>query len=95
MIGPYVLRIALVLASEPHRCSSCRRAIRLLYSGRYRLVATRVVLIRVGAAIGYLGSLELANPNLATAAFVLGVSVVHIPAACVLLLEGLRREAPS
>ena len=64
-------------------------------AGAHKRAATRVVLIAIGLAIGYLGARMFAEPGLAMVAFVIGFGVVHVPAACILLLKGLRGEAPS
>jgi len=64
-------------------------------AGHYRHVAPRGALIFVGGAMGFIGAREFADPALATLAFVVGFGVVHIPAACILLLKRLRGEAPS
>jgi hypothetical protein len=56
---------------------------------------TSIVLIVVGIAIGLLGGRMFRDPALAMLAFVFGFGVVHLPAACILLLKRLRGEGRS
>jgi len=56
----------------------------------------RLILALLGAAIGYT-LVRYSERSLAedTALFLLGFSLVHVPAAIVLALKGWRREKPS
>ena len=64
-------------------------------AGTYRSATTRTLLITIGAVLGYLGARAFQDPMLAMTAFALGFGVVHVPAACILLLKSLRGEGRS
>ena len=63
-------------------------------AGTYRSTTTRALLITIGTVLGYLGARAFQDSMLAMTAFALGFGVVHVPAACILLLKSLRGEGP-
>ena len=64
--------------------------------GGSKATMTRVILGLVGLAVGYLGLLEYPNDPLAGAlSFIVGVGVVHTPAAIILFLKAQRRSGKS
>jgi hypothetical protein len=94
MTAPLAVLAFLALASLTAAAYTQSRLARFT-SGRYKRTGTSTLLVIVGMAIGYLGSRMFAEPAMVVLAFVFGFGVVHMPAACILLLKRLRGEAPS
>jgi hypothetical protein len=62
---------------------------------RARTWITRAVLLALGVGVGLASMRAMPSDGNATAWFLMGLGVVHVPAALVLLLKQLRGEQPS
>ena len=60
-----------------------------------KLWTVRGVLIAAGVGCGYVGLLMYRDPLPQLLAFVLGFGLVHLPAAAIVFMKGLRGEGPS
>jgi hypothetical protein len=60
-----------------------------------KLWTVRCVLIAVGTGCGYVGALMYRDPLAQILAFLVGFGLVHLPAAAILFMKGLRGEGPS
>lgn len=65
-------------------------------AGRAKVTMTRIVLVVVGLAVGYLGLIAYPdNRVVGVLSLIVGVGVVHTPAALILFLKAQRRSGRS
>ena len=57
-------------------------------SARSNAIATRVLLLAVGAGLGYVATRYAETPLMALLYFAIGIGIAHVPAAFILFLKG-------
>lgn len=64
-------------------------------AGSRRVLFTRLVLLGVGVAVGYVAASEMSGTLPALLAFLIGFGAVHLPAAMILFIKRARGAAKS
>ena len=94
MLADHVLLMLLALASLA-AAGYAQMRLSQLTASLDRTPMTCSVLLVIGIAVGYLSARLFGDPLRFMLAFVLGLGVVHLPAACILLLKAKRGEGRS
>ena len=90
-----VLSLTLLAAVNLLAAGYAHRQIPRFTAGARRVLFTRLVLLGVGIAVGYVAANETSGTVPALLAFSIGFGVVHLPAAMILFVKRGRGAAKS
>jgi cyanate permease len=90
-----LLFLTLLAAVNVLAAGYAHRQIPTYTAGVRRVLFTRLVLLGVGIAVGYVSASYMSDPLAALLAFLIGFGAVHLPAAMILFIKRGRGAAKS